>query len=203
MKSAKSNTDIREDVWVPTMCARCYQLCGINVRRINGVAVKIEGVPDSMQGARGGLCGKGAAGLQVLYDPNRLDVPLRRTNPEKGLDVDPKWEEITWEEAYAEIIPRLKRVLEENPERLTSIMGPQWMPWRFNQILEMLFGPFPMYVVGLGMHCGNGAHPIGGLIHGSWSIVHDFRYCNYALYFGSSKGHGSGHSAMVSQLVSL
>ena len=76
-------SEIWEDVWVPTMCGRCYALCGIKVRRVNGVAVKIEGQPGSTQGAMGGLCAKGAAGLQVLYDPNRLNVPLKRTNPEK------------------------------------------------------------------------------------------------------------------------
>ena len=89
-------SEIWEDVWVPTMCGRCYALCGIKVRRVNGVAVKIEGQPGSTQGAMGGLCAKGAAGLQVLYDPNRLNVPLKRTNPEKGTGVDPRWKEITW-----------------------------------------------------------------------------------------------------------
>jgi molybdopterin-containing oxidoreductase family molybdopterin binding subunit len=28
-------------------------------------------------------------------------------------------------------------------------------------------------------------------------MVPDFKYCNYAIYFGASKGHGSGHSAMA------
>jgi anaerobic selenocysteine-containing dehydrogenase len=66
------------------------------------VAVEIQGMSDSTFGAEGGLCSKGLSGLQVLYDPNRLNVPLRRTNPEKGIGVDPKWKEITWEEAYAD-----------------------------------------------------------------------------------------------------
>jgi len=187
---------IWEDVWVSTMCGRCYGVCGIRVRRVNGVAVKIEGQPDSTMGARGGLCAKGAAGLQVLYDPNRLNVPIRRTNPEKGLGVVPKWKEITWEEAFDEIIPRLKKIIEDDPKKLAIIAGVMWQPWRIGHALEVL-GPFNRFVVGLGMHCGNGAHPVGGLIHGSWSIVPDFKYCNYALLFGSSKGHGSGHSAIT------
>ena len=32
---------------------------------VNGVAVKIEGIPESTMGGEGGLCGKGAAGLQA------------------------------------------------------------------------------------------------------------------------------------------
>ena len=50
---------------------------------------------------------------------------------------------------------------------------------------------------GGGLHCGQGAHPNTGLVHASWSHVPDFRLCSYAIYFGASKGHGSGHSAMI------
>ena len=110
--------EIYEDVWVPTQCSRCYGQCGIRVRRVNGVAVKIEGMPETHMGAQGGLCAKGEAGLQVLYDPNRLNVPLRRTNPEKGLHVDPKWQEITWDEALDEIAGRLKKVLDDDVRKL-------------------------------------------------------------------------------------
>jgi anaerobic selenocysteine-containing dehydrogenase len=188
---------MKEDVWITTQCGRCYAACGIRVRRVDGIVVKIEGVPDSTQGSEGGLCSKGTASLQQLYDPNRLNVPLRRTNPEKGIGVDPKWKEITWEEVYAEIIPRMKKILEEDPKKL--IVGaamPPGTPLRIGTALSVL-GPFGRFTSGVGLHCGNGAHPVGGLIHGSWSIVPDFKYCNYAIYFGASKGHGSGHSAMA------
>jgi len=104
MQSTKQQ--IKEDVWLPTQCDRCYNDCGIQVHRINGVTVEIVGEPDSTHGAEGGLYSKSVAGLQVLYDPNRLNVPLRRTNPEKGIGVDPKWKEITWDEGLDEIIPR-------------------------------------------------------------------------------------------------
>ena len=39
------------------------------------------------------------AGLQNLYDPNRVNVPLKRSNPEKGIGVDPKRKPISWDEA--------------------------------------------------------------------------------------------------------
>jgi molybdopterin-containing oxidoreductase family molybdopterin binding subunit len=57
------------------------------------------------------------------------------------------------------------------------------------------FGTPNMWVAGGGVHCGNGAHASGGITHASWSVVPDFKYCNYALYFGASKGHGAGHAA--------
>ncbi|MBI2853924.1 MAG: molybdopterin-dependent oxidoreductase [Chloroflexi bacterium] len=192
----KLKTNIREDVWISTLCGRCYALCGVRVHRVNGVAVKIEGETEHSRGSRGGLCAKGAAGLQVLYDPNRLNVPLRRTNPEKGHGVDPKWKEITWEEALDEIVPKIKSIFETNSEKLAITAGTMWQPWRISNALDML-GPVGRFTAGAGLHCGDGAHPVGGLTHGSWSIVPDFTNCNYAIYFGASKGHGSGHSAMV------
>ncbi|MEW6665231.1 MAG: molybdopterin-dependent oxidoreductase [Thermodesulfobacteriota bacterium] len=196
--------DIREDVSIPTQCGRCYAQCGIRVRRVNGVAVKVEGDPDTTLGSEGGLCAKGLAGLQVLYDPNRLNKPLRRTNPEKGLHVDPKWKEISWEEAITEIVKNLEKVLADDPKKIL-IQGTTCRPMR--NTTGFLF-PFAAGLAGAkggprgwpgggGLHCGNGAHENTGLIHASWSHVPDFRLCNYAIYFGASKGHGSGHSAMV------
>ena len=29
--------------------------------------------------------------MTVVHDPNRINKPLKRTNPEKGLGIDPKW----------------------------------------------------------------------------------------------------------------
>ncbi|MFC1932382.1 molybdopterin-dependent oxidoreductase [Chloroflexota bacterium] len=189
---------IVEDVWVPAICGRCYGNCGIKVRRVNGVAVKIEGIPESDMGARGGICGKGIAGLQVLYDPNRLNVPLRRTNPEKGLYVDPGWKEISWEEALDEIAAKLGKILKENPRKLLC----QWSVLR-SFAASFCFRPFyalgvtDMWVGGGGLHCGAGAHASAGMAFSSWSIVPDFEHTKYVLYFGSSKGVGSGHSAMI------
>lgn len=188
---------VHDDTWIHTVCGRCYASCGIRVRRVNGVAVKIEGQPLSTQGSRGGNCAKGLAGLQVLYDPNRLKVPLRRTNPEKGLFVDPHWKEISWEEALDEIAPKLKAVIEKDPKRLFYQVTTCRAPYlRGNtRPIMMTLGPPTSFVGGGGLHCGCGAHPIAGMVHGSWSIVPDFNYCKYAIYFGANKGGGSGHSA--------
>ena len=191
--------EVKEDVWIPTQCGRCYGACAIWVHRVNGVAVEIQGEPDSTMGSGGGLCAKGLAALHQLYDPNRLNVPLRRTNPEKGIGADPKWKEITWEEAYAEIIPRMKRIIEENPAKLVIATGILTITKRQNNLTTVLslLGPFGSFVGGPGLHCGAAAHPVCDQLHGSWSIVPDYQYCNYAIYFGSNKGSGSGHSALT------
>ncbi|MBI4296800.1 MAG: molybdopterin-dependent oxidoreductase [Chloroflexi bacterium] len=190
------NTEIYEDVWIPTRCGRCYASCALRVHRVNGVAVKIEGNPDSKQGSEGGVCARGAAGLQVLYDPNRLNVPLRRTNPEKGLYVDPGWKEITWEEALDEITERLKKVVADDPAKIlwpSSVLLSGWT--RGNGFLQSLLNAHSTWPGGAGLHCGRGAHPVSGMVFAAWSVVPDFKYSNYIIYFGASKGTGAGHSA--------
>ena len=194
--------EIYDDRWIPSQCGRCFSNCAIRVHRLNGVAVRIEGNPDSWQGSRGGVCAKGASGLQVLYDPNRLNVPLRRTNPEKGLYVDPKWKEISWDEALNEIAEKIKRVLDDDPRKIfiqsTTVRSPTaTLGWR--RFLAYILGTPNGGVGGGGVHCGNGGHWACGLMHGSWDILSDYRYCNYAIYWGVNNGHATGHGAGNSQ----
>src|SRR3990172_5479671 len=191
----RSPAGARDDVWIPSSCNLCYGTCSTLVHRVDGVVVKIEGNPDSVVG-KGRLCGKGVSGLMSHYDPNRLTRPLRRTNPQKGLDEDPGWKEISWDEALDEIATVLKRLRADDPRKLvlqrtTTVLA---APTEFDTFAQA-FGTPNICVAGGGLHCGNGAHRIAGIMHSSWSMVPDFKYCNYAIYFGASKGHGAGHSA--------
>ena len=193
--------EIYDDTWIPTQCGRCFSTCSIRVHRINDVAVRIEGNPDSWQGSQGGVCGKGASGLQVLYDPNRLNVPLRRTNPEKGLYVDPKWKEISWDEALDEIAEKLKKVLNDDPRKIllqsTTVRSPTAsLGWR--KLMASILGTPNGSVGGAGIACGNGLHFGCGLLYGSWDAMPDYKYCNYFIYWGNHMGYATGHAAMAS-----
>ena len=101
---------------VRTVCLMCHSACGIQVKVHDGVAVKIEGNPyhpnvmephlpydtDPVKANRigGTICAKGGAALQTLYNPRRIQHPLKRVGP-RGSG---KWKTITWETAYREII---------------------------------------------------------------------------------------------------
>jgi len=105
-------------------CNMCGAQCGIVVRVIDGKAVKIEPNPYApnnftnnsadwfANGLKEGtvICPKGNAGIATLYDPDRLKTPMKRTNPQKGIGVDPKFVPISWDEAYNEIASRLKKL---------------------------------------------------------------------------------------------
>jgi molybdopterin-containing oxidoreductase family molybdopterin binding subunit len=184
-----------DDAWVPTSCALCYGSCSILAHRVDGVVVKIEGNPESTIG-KGRLCGKGVSGIMTHYDPNRLTVPLRRTNPIKGLNEDPGWKEISWDEALDEITAQLRRIHKEDPRKLvihrTTTVTASRNPF---MAFGAAFGTPNFFSAGGGIHCGNGAHPVSGIMHASWSVVPDFQYCNYSIYFGTSKGHAAGHAS--------
>lgn len=183
------------DAWIPSTCSLCYGLCSIRAHVVDGVVVKIEGNPDSAVG-RGRLCGKGVSGIMTMYDPNRVNTPLRRTNPIKGIGVDPGWTEISWDEAMDEIVERLRKVRKDDPRKLfiqrTTTNTSARAPF---QVFAAAFGTPNSWAAGGGLHCGNGAHLAGGIFHASWSHLPDFQYCQYAIYFGASKGHGAGHVA--------
>jgi len=195
MNDLAAATDLAgDDAWIPSSCALCYGNCSMIAHRVDGVVVKIEGNPASAVG-KGRLCSKGMSGIMTHYDPNRLTKPLRRTNPKKGLDEDPRWKEITWDEALDEIAAVLKRVRAEDPRKLmvqrTTTVLACFIPFKS---FAAAFGT-PNLSVGGALHCGNGSHLISGIMHSSWSMVPDFEYCNYAVYFGASKGHSAGHAA--------
>jgi molybdopterin-containing oxidoreductase family molybdopterin binding subunit len=184
-----------EDVWIPTSCGGCYAQCGIRVHRVDGVVVDIEGNPNSPAGS-GRICAKGQAQLMTLYDRHRINYPVKRTNPEKGVGVDPKWERISWEEAIDTIVDRLENMKDRRGAYFQATTV-QTSEIRFAVVAFMrAFGFKNYWVSGGGLWCGNGAHFMNGIMHAAWSIIPDWNYNNYTLYFGCSKGHGAGHAAL-------
>ncbi len=174
------------DEWIPTLCDMCYNYCGILVRRKDGLAVEIKGNPDHPNN-KGKVCGKSLAGLMGLYNPYRVKTPLKRTNPEKGIGIDPKWKEISWDEALDTVAQKLKKIRAEDPRKLIFYY---WE--RFNRDIYLnCFNAFGTPNVSIGpahIHCGNNRHPIDITYHASFRESVDFPRCNYLLLIGSQLG---------------
>ena len=117
------NPGVLEEKWMVTSCLNCQARCAIRVRVVNGKAVKITGNPESRV-SDGEICPRGHIGLQVLYDPGRINTPLKRTNNQKGDGVDPKWVSISWDQALGEITDRLNKLREKGePNKLLLFYG--------------------------------------------------------------------------------
>lgn len=63
---------------------------------------RLDPDPDHPNG--GVICIKGKAAPELLYHPERLNYPLRRTRP-KG-DINPGWQSFSWDQALDEITGR-------------------------------------------------------------------------------------------------
>src|SRR5215475_14361300 len=83
----------------------CPAGCGIVVRTREHKANKIEGNPLHPTN-RGALCARGQAGLELLYNPDRIARPLKRIG-ERG---EGKWQEISWDDALSELIASLREI---------------------------------------------------------------------------------------------
>ena len=105
-------------------CAMCMERgsCGNRVTVKNGVVINIEGDPNR-PGNRGALCPRGKGAIMNMYNPYRIKAPMKRTNPEKGMDVDPGWVEISWDEAIGDAAKKLKEVHDRNPKELVNFYG--------------------------------------------------------------------------------
>lgn len=89
----------------------CNQVpfCGLRATLKDGCIVRVDGNPDHPKNKP---CVKGLTSVQALYDPNRLLYPVKRTNPEKGVGIDPGWERISWDEALDTIAAKLNEAKE-------------------------------------------------------------------------------------------
>ncbi len=85
--------------WYTTVCKGCSAGCGMWVRTREGRAVKIEGNPNHPV-SQGGLCSRGHATLQHLYNPDRYTGPMVR---EGG-----NLRAVTWEDAETLLATRIQ-----------------------------------------------------------------------------------------------
>lgn len=113
-----------------SVCQMCHSRCGVRAKVIEGVLVKLDGNPyhpnnrdvdednnpdrlpfgtdpTSAVTELGRMCLKGQSGVQTLYDPYRIQHPLKRVGPRNS----GRWEAISWEQAFSEIANRIDQLI--------------------------------------------------------------------------------------------
>jgi anaerobic selenocysteine-containing dehydrogenase len=104
---------------IPSACWSCVTRDSMIGYVEDGRLVKLEGHPDSIR-SNGKICSKGAAGINQLYDPDRVLYPMKRA----GKRGEGKWKRLTWEEALTELTARLKKLRDEgHPEKFMFHYG--------------------------------------------------------------------------------
>jgi anaerobic selenocysteine-containing dehydrogenase len=84
-------------------CALCTAHCATIATVENCRVTRLD--PDYDHPNGGVMCIKGKAAPELVYNPDRLNYPLKRTRP-KG-DPDPGWQRVPWDEALDDIARRI------------------------------------------------------------------------------------------------
>lgn len=94
---------------VYSLCFMCSVRCPIKVTVKDGQVEWIEGNPH-VAGIEGSLCPRGAAGIGMLYDDERLKSPMIRVG-ERGSG---NWRKASWDEALDFASDKLKKIIADN-----------------------------------------------------------------------------------------
>ena len=116
-----------------SVCQMCHSRCGVRAKVKEGILVKLDGNPyhpnnrdvdgdyqpdrlpyntpaDGAFTELGRMCLKGQAGIQTVYDPYRIQHPLKRVGPRNA----GQWESISWEQAFSEIAEKINQLIPAN-----------------------------------------------------------------------------------------
>ncbi len=189
---SKSTQPMETRVTACRMCGnKAWCTAIISIR--NGVIVAVEGDPSNPI-SQGKLCARGQAAIFNLYNPYRVTAPMKRTNPRKGLDQDPGWVEISWEEAMSTVADRLGKIRAEDPRKFAHMwgFGGDWWIVQHEAFLPA-YGT-PNLLRSHGVLCP--VHYGCSLVQGTMLDKQDVEYCQYLITIGGSLGPniGSAHA---------
>jgi anaerobic selenocysteine-containing dehydrogenase len=159
-------------------CRLCAAGCGLSARVVDSRVVKLDG-NSFHPNNEGTLCPKGQAGLQVLYDPDRIKRPMRR--------VGEGWQQISWEEALGEIADALQALRDSgHPERMAFLHDGKGGPT--SDLIARFCRAFGTpNDVRHPRHSADGT-PLAHLLAQGWNehAAYDWESTNYLLCFGGA-----------------
>jgi anaerobic selenocysteine-containing dehydrogenase len=95
-------------------CHLCEANCGLLVTVQGRDVLSIKGDPDNAL-SRGHICPKATAIADLQNDPDRLRKPMKRTGED--------WEEISWQQAFAEIAEKTRALLAADDRSTALYVG--------------------------------------------------------------------------------
>ena len=167
---------------IPSVCSLCPSGCGLWGRVVDGRLVKLEGSPLHPINL-GTLCPKGQAAPELLYNPDRLDGPLRRV----GARGEGRWEQIPWETALSLVADRLAALRQSgHPERLSLLYGETRGQMRglLTYFTQAFGSPNAISHDSLNIEAAKLAHQLTQGVYDT--MAYDLENTNYLLSFGSS-----------------
>lgn len=140
-EAAKTSAEVK---YVPNICAMCPAACNIQVEVRDGKVHRIHGTPGHPIN-NGKICARGNAGVERVYNPDRLKKPLIRTG-DKG-----EWafREASWEEALSLIADKVKEYRDMGHPEYVGMLG-GWLACTYYKTF------FKAFLAALGTPNGSG-----------------------------------------------
>ena len=91
------------------ICEMCFWRCQLVGKVRDNKLIKLEGNPKSIDNGSS-ICARGNAGVQLLYDKDRLKFPMKNV----GKRGAPKWKRISWKEALDECGEKLNATVKKH-----------------------------------------------------------------------------------------
>lgn len=128
---------VKEEGWYASTCQGCTTWCPIELYVQNGRVTKARGNQNSETSAKY-CCPRGHLIPKMVYDPDRVKVPMKRTNPLKGKGIDPQFVPISWDEAMDIIADKLIELRNDNETHKLLVMR-----GRYTASHELLYARLP------------------------------------------------------------
>ena len=174
-----------------TLCRMCDDHCAINVYMEEGRVVDIDGYAEHPWN-RGRLCSKGRAAVDLVYHPDRLWKPLKRTPA--------GWQEIPLEQALDEIAGKLARIRDAHGARSIGVWKGEAVGFAQQEDLARRFAHAigsPNYFSNDSL-CFNGRWIGYSTVHGAWSVP-DYENTRLVLMWGANPPHA--HPNMTQMIM--
>ena len=113
-----------EEQYIKKVCESCPDKCEITVRMIGDRAVKVE--------TSNSCCPLGQSTLQLLYHPERIQAPLKRT----GSKGSGKYSPVSWNEALADISAKINALTKNGKADQLAGINKEYNP--AGELLERL-----------------------------------------------------------------
>ena len=201
-----------------SVCRMCPAGCGITVRTREGRAKKIEGNPLHPVN-QGRLCALGQAGLQVLYNPDRLTAPMIQS-AERGSE---QFIQTTWDDGLSRVAQHLAQASDNGKNVVMLSEGVRGHLAELFEIFMARLGSGQLlhydFAYPHSLHAANrklfgiDQLPYYDIRHSSYLLSFGADYLNnwlspvhYSLGFGDSR-HGNdefrGHFVQIEQKMSI
>lgn len=180
-----------EENVVKSLCRMCDDHCGIDCRIRDGKVIKIEGNKEHVWN-RGRLCIKGSHGTDMIYAPDRIRKPLKKT--ENG------FVEIPLEQAFDEITEKIKKIQREYGPQAVGVWKGEAVGFAQEEELARRF----IHAIGSPNYFSNDSACFAGrwigysLVYGRWNTQPDFEHSRCIIIWGANPPHA--HPNMTQQI---